>query len=43
MKIPRQRKTGHRRRKDRVYIILQAIVWTIQLQNQLGNIKYYQK
>lgn len=43
MKIPRQRKTGHQRRKDRVYIILQVIEWSIQLQNQMGNIKYYQK
>lgn len=43
MKIPRQRKSGHDRRKDRIYTILQVIVWTIQLQNQKGNIKYYQK
>ena len=42
MKIPRQRKSGHHRRKDRIYIILQCIVWTIQLQNQMKNIKYYQ-
>ncbi len=42
MKIPRQRKSKHQRRKDRVFIILQAIVWTIQLQNQLKTIKYYQ-
>ncbi len=43
MKIPRQRKKGHHRRKDRVFIILQAIEWSIQLQNQLGNIIFYQK
>jgi hypothetical protein len=43
MKIPRQRKSGHHRRKDRIYIILQAIVWSIQLQKQMGSIKYYKK
>ena len=42
MKIPRQRKSNHRRQQDRLYIVFQEIVWTIQLQNQLKSIKYYQ-
>lgn len=42
MKIPRQRKSNHRRKQDRLYIVFQEIVWTIQLQNQLKSIKYYQ-
>ena len=42
MKIPRQRKSNHRRKQDRLYIVFQEIVLTIQLQNQLKSIKYYQ-
>jgi hypothetical protein len=43
MKIPRQRKSNHNRRKYRISIILQAIEWSIQLEKQMGSIKYYQK
>jgi hypothetical protein len=42
MKIPRQRKSNHQRRHNRIAIILQAIVWTIELERQVKNIKYYQ-
>ena len=33
MRIPRQRKSRHNRRQDKVYIILQCVVWTIDLMN----------
>jgi hypothetical protein len=42
MKIPRHRKSNHRRRQDRLSIIFQEIVWTIKLQTQEKSIKYYQ-
>jgi hypothetical protein len=41
MKIPRQRKSNHKRRQNRLSIIFQEIVLTIKLQNQLKNIFYY--
>jgi hypothetical protein len=33
MKIPRQRKSRHNRRQDKVFVILQSVVWTIGLLN----------
>ena len=39
MKIPRQRKSNHRRKQDRLYIVFQEILWTIQLHNKLKIIK----
>jgi len=41
MKIPRQRKSNHKRRQDRLSIVFQEIVWIIKLQKQ--SIIYYQK
>jgi len=31
MKIPRQRKSRHHRKQDKVYIILQCVIWSMDL------------
>jgi hypothetical protein len=36
MKIQRQRKSKHNRRKDKVYVILQSVKWSIELNNMFG-------
>jgi hypothetical protein len=36
MKIQRQRKSKHNRRKDKVYVILQSVKWSLELHNYFG-------